>query len=265
MALREITGASPSELETLRDKYYNTPQYLNHGIPFDLAYCLNKIPRQPDHYDGPERFCKQRAAKKNEDDYIGDSTDKAAFAVCCHSHGGHVTKHGHKYKHKLEDPRTARITHGAYADDEHLKMDFDENEQKLYDSIIEDWPDIYNWPPRSEDPARYRILRRIAVNEVRSMREEEYLDGHEVHEEPIFDDQGVQVGSKEVENPLAREYRLLMSEITNQMRELGLTPKEQQKMDSLSAKENKDDAISDIATEALQDEERGYDPERFND
>lgn len=261
MASREITGAGPTELEKLEGQYYNTPKFQKHNIPFELAYCLNPIAKQPDHYDGPQRYCKRRAAKKDPEDYQGEPTGKAAHCVCCPAHGGHVTKQGHEQKHKLDNPLTAAITHGAYTDDEHLKMDFDEHEQELYDDIMENWPEIYDWPPRSEDPARYRILRRVAVNEVRAIREEDYLDNHEVHIKEIPTESGVQ--TEEVENPLSREYRLLMSEVTNQMKELGLTPKERQKMDKLDSEESANDAITEIASNALDSEDTDYDPERF--
>lgn len=264
MAAREITGASPEELQTMEEEYYESPQYLDHEIPFDVAYCLNPIAKQPDHYEGPQRTCKRRAAKKDEEDYEGTGTDKAAFAVCCHSHGGDLEKIGHENKDNLES-KTAAITHGAHAADENLKMDFNEHEQNLYDEIMEDWPEIYDWPPRSEDPARYRILRRVAVNEVRALREEDYLDGDEVVEVEDRDEQGVVMGTHDEENPLAREYRLLMSEVTNQMRELGLTPKERQKMDTLESEESVNDAVTDIASTAIEDSDEDYDPDRFKE
>ena len=264
MASTEVTGATPSELEEMEAEYFETPLYQEHSIPFEVAYCLNPIARQPEGYDGPQRFCKTRAKKRDPNDYDGDDTDKVAYALCCRMHGGDVEKHGHEGKHTLEDPATAGLKHGAYAEDEHLIMDFTDDEQNLYDSIMEDWPEIYDWPPRSEDPARYRILRRVAVNEVRAQREEDYLDNHEVHDEPIFDDQGVQVGSKDAENPLAREYRLLMSEVTDQMKELGLTPKERQKMDTLESQKGANEAITEIASDAL-DGDAEYDPDQFSD
>jgi len=71
MASQEITGAGPEELEQIEGEYYNSPMYLDHGIPFEVAYCLNKIARQPDHYDGPQRYCKRRVKKKDEDEYEG--------------------------------------------------------------------------------------------------------------------------------------------------------------------------------------------------
>lgn len=265
MAAGELTGATPDEVDAMEEEYHESPQYRNHDIPFETAYCLNPIARQPEEYDGPQRFCKRRVAKKDDEDYEGSDTDKAAFAVNCHSHGGDVEKAGHQSKHHLDDPGTAAITHGAYADDEHLIMDFDDFEQDLYDEIMEDWPEIYNWPDRSEDPARYRILRRVAVNEVRALREEDYLDNHEVHAEPVFDETGVEIGHKDAENPISREYRLLMSEVTNQMKELGLTPKERQKMDTLETEASANEAITEIAADAIGDSDEEYDPDRFDD
>lgn len=261
MAQRELTGGTEEKIREMEGRFYNTPLYEKHDIPFDVAYCLAKIGKQPDEYDGPQRFCKNRAMKKDEDQYEGGKFTEGAYAVCCSYHGGNVEKHGQEQKDNLE-PKTAPIKHGANAKDEHLKMDFDDDEQELYDSIMNDWPEIYNWPPKSEDPARYRMLRRVAVNEVRALREEDYLDGHEVHVKEIPTESGVQ--TEEVENPLAREYRLLMSEVTNQMKELGLTPKERQKMDSLSAQEEKDDALSDVAKDALEGDTE-YDPDQFNE
>lgn len=259
MAYGKVTGASEKGLHEMRREHLESPLYNNHNIEFDTAYCLTPIGKQPEEYDGVQRYCKKRASKKTEekDGYEGPDFDKAAYCGSCNFHG----RNRDEQEEYLES-KTARITHGAYAEDEHLKMDFDEHEQELYDSIMEEWPEIYSWPTEDEDPARYRILRRVAVNEVRSMREEDYIDNHEVHEEPIFDEQGVQVGTKEVENPLSREYRLLMSEITNQMKELGLTPREQQKMDTMSSQADKDDALSDIASEAL-DGDEDYNPDQF--
>lgn len=264
MAAEELTGGTPDEIKSLEGEYYNTPKYQNYNIPFEVAYCLNPIAKQPDDYEGPQRYCKRRAAKKDEDDYEGKETQKVAHAICCPFHGGDVSKAGHQGKHTLENPATAAIKHGGYADDENLKMDFDDHEQDLYDEIMEDWPEIYNWPDRSEDPARYRILRRVAVNEVRALREEDYLDDSEVVEIEDRDEQGIVVGTHDEENPLAREYRLLMSEVTNQMRELGLTPKERQKMDVMESEESANEAVTKIASDALDGDEE-YDPERFEE
>lgn len=261
MAQGEVTGATPREVEVMREDYQSTTLSEKYDIPFEVAYCLAEIGKQPEEYDGPQRYCQNRAAKRDE--WNGHAHVEKAYGACCNFHGGASADHG--VSDNLENPKTVAIRHGAYAKDEHLQMDFNEAEQELYDSIMNDWPEIYKWPSESEDPARYRILRRVAVNEVRSIREEEYLDGQEVIMEPITNDDGQVVDEREVENPLAREYRLLMSEVTNQMKELGLTPKERQKMDTLSAQEDKDDALSDIANDAIHGDDQEYDPDQFNE
>jgi hypothetical protein len=264
MAFGEVTGGDKSDIETLEGKHYNSRFYEKHGIAFEVAYCLAEIAKQPEDYEGPTRYCKNRVAKRDEDKYEGDDFDKEAFAACCRFHGGDLVSNGENFRHNLENPCTAAIKHGAHAEDEHLKMDFDEHEQKLYDEIMEEWPEIYDWPKRAEDPARYRILRRVAVNEVRAIREEDYLDGMEVVEIEDRDEQGVVMGTHDEENPLSREYRLLMSEVTDQMKELGLTPKERQKMDTLESQADKDDALTDIASDALGGDEE-YDPNQFDE
>jgi hypothetical protein len=258
MAAGELTGADEQELRSLRGKYYNTPLFLEDDVPFQVAYCLTEIGKQPDEYDGPQRYCKRRVAKK--DDFDCGPREPGAYAVSCPSHGGDIGKN----PDNLENPATAAIKHGLQADDEHLEMDFNEAEQALFDSIMDGWPEIYDWPPQEEDPARYRILRRVAVNEVRSIRTEDYLDDRgEFIVQEIPTEFGVQ--KEEKENPLAREYRLLMSEVTDQMRELGLTPKERQKMDTMESAADKDDAISEIASDALHGEDQEYNPEDFED
>ena len=259
MATGELTGATQSELRDMEREHLDSPLYKNHSIPFETAYCLNPIGKQPDDYDGPQRYCQRRAAKKDEDNYKGGEYTVDAYAACCPFHGGSLEKR----VRNLEHPGTAPIKHGADAQDKHLIMDFTDDEQELYHSIMEDWPEIYDWPARSEDPARYRILRRVAVNEVRALREEEYLDGNEVVEVEDRDEQGVVMGTHDEENPLAREYRLLMNEVTNQMKELGLTPKERQKMDTLESQADKDDALTEVASDALDGDEE-YDPDQFD-
>ena len=260
MAFGEVTGADEEELAELESEYYDTPLYNDEDIPFEVAYCLKAIGKQPDEYDGPQRYCKKRVGKC--EGFEPRDTEEESFAAYCRFHGGDKAAQGQD-KEVLANPLTAAITHGAYADNENLIMDFNDDEQELYDSIMEDWPEIYDWPDRSEDPARYRILRRVAVNEVRAIREEDYLDNMEVVEIEDRDEQGVVMGTHDEENPLAREYRLLMNEVTNQMKELGLTPKERQKMDTMESQANKDDALTSVASDALGDDEE-YDPEQFD-
>jgi hypothetical protein len=262
MASDELCGRTPEQLEGFREEYYESDFYKEYHVAFEKRYCLAEIRQQPDWYDGEQRYCCLTPTKV--DDYDGHKYDPAAYGHACRFHSGGMNgKRGKGGENGFDEKAGIRsITHGTYATDEHLKMDFDEEEQELYDSILQDWPEIYDWPAESEDPARYRILRRVAVNEVRGLRQEDYLDDHEVHVKEIPTENGVQ--EEEVENPLAREYRLLMSEVTNQLRELGLTPKEQQKMDTLESQAEKDDTISNIGQDALDRDDGDYDADQFS-
>lgn len=262
MAAGELTGATPDEVKSLQGEYYNTPLYEDHGIPFEVAYCLTAIGKQPDEYDGPQRFCQRRASKR--DDYDGHPHDEAAYAPSCPFHGG--TNDAENHNDNLIHPALAAIKHGVYAKDEHLMMDFDDDEQTLYDSIVEDWPKIYDWPSEDEDPARYRLLRIAARNIVREERASDYIDDEgEVYWRAEHDEAGVEIDRNPEENPLSREYRLLWSEITNQLAELGLTPKAQQQMDKVESETNANDAIAEIAGDAIADSDQEYDPAQFEE
>lgn len=271
MAKRELTGVHPDEVSTLQGQYYNTPLFEKTRVPFEVAYCLRKIAYQPEEYDGPQRICKSRASLLTEEEWNEryddefpthhnhDNWDRRMYAPQCKKHGRNV---GTGNPENL-CADTAAITHGIYAEDEHLQMDFDDAEQTLYDAIMEQWPEIYDWPAEGEDPARYEMLDMVATNVVRRRRAEDYLDEEgEVHFAAIYED-GIEVGQEPEENPVAGEYRLLIREITQLLKELGLTPKEQA---SLGAEKQSADAlstISDVAADALGGD-HDYDPNRFD-
>lgn len=263
MAQAEVTGATAHELAEMRFEHKSTPLYEDHGIEFETAYCLTRIGKQPEDYDGPTRYCQNRVKKK--DDYEGHRFDEGAYAPSCRFHGGEQGQHENARTDQLPHPALARIKHGMRAEDEHLRMDFSEHEQAVYDGIVEQWPEIYDWPDESEDPARYLILRKVATNVVRTTRTEDYLDDRgEFILRDIFDGEGVKVGEEEDENPLAAEYRLLVREIVDLLGELGLTPKERQKMDTLEAEERQSDVVADIAQDAL-NEDKDFDPAEFEE
>lgn len=269
MALGEITGGTVEDLAEMESVFDEQPLSVKHDIPFETAYCLRRISKQPEDYDGPARFCKNRACKLTEeewasrydDDYSG--WDERAYCGTCNFHG-------RKIDGPVEnlEPLTAAITHGLEARDEHLRMDFTDAEQILYDGIVEQWPEIYGWPGEDEDPARYLILRKVATNVVRSVRCEDYIDDEgEVRISDKYNDEGIVVepdGLHE-ENPIAGEYRLLIREIKDMLKELGLTPKERSRMGSQEKSASAVETISEVAAEALGGDDEEYDPERFND
>lgn len=261
MALQEVSGGTEDEISQMRSEHYQSSFYEKHGLEFETAYCLSPIGCQPDDYDGPQRYCRQRASKYDgqKDEFTPD-----AYAPGCRVHGGTGVVTDPEGDHLPDNAELIPIKHGLEATDENLQMDFTDAEQKLYDGIMDGWPAAYDWPDREDDPARYQMLEVIATNLVRRQRAEDYLDEDgEVHLDPVFDDQGVEVGHREVENPIASEYRLLLKEILDHMKELGLTPKERQRMDTMEAEEDQRDAVSEIAQEALGGGKE-YDPSEFD-
>lgn len=267
MAAGELTGKTRPQLDTMAEEHESSPLYENHGIPFETAYCLQRIGKQPEEYNGPQRYCVNRASKYTEEEWAErfegayQDYDTRCYCANCNFHG----RMNGQTVENLE-PYTANMRHGIYAEDEHLQMDFSEPEQVLYDGIVEAWPEIYDWPDRDEDPARYLMLEKVATNFVRTERAEDYLDDQgEVYEMPIFDDQGVEVGSEDTENPLAGEYRLLVREVTQMLKELGLTPKERARMGTQEQAANALDDITSLASEALNSEDKEYDPNEFED
>lgn len=259
MALGEVTGGTQAEIEDIRQEYLQTPLHTDHGVSFDAAFCLRRIGKQPDDYTGPERFCQRRVGKKEgrKDEYTDD-----AYNRYCRYHGGDINPEDGNENLK---PYTAAITHGAYTADEHLRMDFNDTEQALYDSIMDVWPDVYDWPAEADDPARYLILRKAATNVVRTNRIEDYLDDEgEVHFREIFDEDGIAVGEEPEENALSREYRLLVDEIVSLLKELGLTPRERAKMDKVEAEAGAAETVADLAGNALDSNGGEYDPDQFN-
>lgn len=260
MAQSEVTGATVEELQDLRVDHLNSRTGYEYDVPFEVAFCLTRIGKQPDEYDGPPRYCSKRAAKR--DDYDGHRFDEAAYAPSCRFHGG--TNDGDASR-LPDDAVLAPIKHGVYATDGHLMMDFTDDEQTLYDSIVEDWPEIYGWPDESADPARYRLLRIVARNLVREERAADYLDEQgEVYWRAEHDEQGVVLDENPEENALSREYRLLWSQIEDSLAELGLTPKAQQQMDTMEAEEREADAIEQVARDAL-NKDNDYDPASFEE
>lgn len=255
----ELTGYTPAQLAEAKEDFDEEAR----GLSFEVYYCLAKIPNQPSDYDGPTRYCMEAARRKRG--FQTDDPHPSWVENACKHHGGAKgMKDGDASR--LPDGEIAGIKHGLYAEDEHLRMDFNDAEQQLYDSIMEEWPDIYDWPTEDEDPARYLILRKVATNVVRSNRAEDYLDDEgEVHFRDAIAEDGTVVEEDKIpeENTLSREYRLLLNQMMDMMRELGITPKARQQMDTMEAEQSKDEAVADIASDALDSDDGDYDPDEF--
>ena len=253
MAQGEVTGSDVQEIAELKHEYEQSPKFEQEGIPFEESYCLTRIGKQPDEYEGPTRYCSNRVAR----------LDDGSHAHSCRFHGGNNNASGNNDNLA---PGLAAIKHGMYASDDHLKEVFDEDDQRLYDFIMS-WADAYGWPSKEEDPARYDLLEQIAVTRVRVARSEEYILGEgELKREEIYDENG---NLREVDNPhaLSEDIRLKRKLIVDIMKELGLTPKEQSRMGAEESQANAADQIAEVAAEAVlgdpgdDDDGPGFDPD----
>lgn len=267
MAQEEVTGATERGLKAMRRDFLETPVQ-EAGVNFETAYCLTAIGKQPDDYDGPQRYCRRRACRYDEGEFRSEygeapagEHDARAYHPSCPFHG----RSNDADTTGLEDVRqTANLKHGMYASDERLREDFDEADENLYEEILE-WAEVYNFPTREEDPARWKLLEKLAINEVRSIRGYLYLyEEGEVQLKDVYDDQGVVVGREPDENALSKEYRLLQTTLIDIMRELGITPKERSNMQTQETEANAAERFADVAEQALS-VDKDYDPDDFEE
>lgn len=248
MAKQEITGATKSELADLRESYSGE-------APFEEAYCLAKIPRQPDDYSGPPRYCQKRDVSKVGSNHL------------CKFHGGDRTDDFEDVLENLD--KLAPMKHGMEATREHLIEDFDDKDTALYDWIIDSYPEAYDIDIK-DDPAAVYDLHRLAAEIVRAERGRGYLlrEG-EVKEDPVRTEEGQvvidengDVVTEKSEHYLAQMMYRQDNKITKLEKELGISRKEQLKQDkSDDAVEAITKGFSELGAAFLQREDTDYDPE----
>ena len=248
MANRKLTGWTKEE--KLRQKSEHPS---SHEYSFENYRCLAEIINQPDNYDGPVRFCKKYTLKKDD----GGRYNR------CRKHNGA----GHKDDSlegldQAEEGNTKAMTHGMYAEDENLRDNWDEADEKLYEKVM-GWAEDYGF---EEGSPEYQQLESLAMSKVRAMRGEVYLNenGEVVTRESFNPETGEKETWEEV-HPLSDNVRLKKQTIIKMMKELGLTPKARSTMDESEAKASEASAMAEIASEALDGEENEYDPSQFED
>lgn len=221
--------------------------------PFDRRFCLAKIPRHPDWYDGPERYC------------MNPRTHEVGSATRCKFHGGLSPEISEEDRH---DPRTAAITHGMHAELDNLIRDFDEKDQALYDWVTTEWPEAYDIDLES-DPQAALDFHRLAAEVVRAERGRGVLQEEgEVHEKPVrndegrvvVDDQGDVVTDKS-EHYLAKMMHRQDDKITKLERELGITRKERLKQDTADSAVESIKSLAEVGSGLIARSEQEYDPD----
>jgi hypothetical protein len=244
MATGKVSGKTEEELRGLRADHASRPR----GDLYDFEdwYCLAKIPRQPEDYDGPPRYCV--------------STRLDPDSKRCKYHGG--AGHGNP---QYLDP-LANMKHGMNAARENLLKDMkkpgNEWQVELYDHIVEDWPEAYDIDV-SEDPLAEYEFHALATEIVRNERTAGYIirEG-ENGQKRIFGPNG-EVEFEDVPHYLAdmlqRNRKLVMRMEDN----LGISRKRRM------ADENAQDAteafksFAEVGASLINDGETEYDPDRF--
>ena len=126
MATTEVSGKTIEQLRHLRAEITEKPRAKSSDL--EHCSCVAKIPRQPEDYEGPDRYC--------------FSTNLVGSSKRCKFHGGA----GHGNPENL-DP-LANMKHGMNAARENLlsdmRKDGNEWQVELYDPIVEDWPAAYD-------------------------------------------------------------------------------------------------------------------------
>jgi hypothetical protein len=170
MATFKVTGKTKEELRELRSEFYSSKKALHYEM--DDWYCLAKIPRQPEDYDGPPRYCVSTAL-----------TDLGR----CKFHGGKTELH----PENLE--RYANLKHSMNALRSTIINTMDEGEKVLYDAITKTWPEVYDIDP-DEDPNAAYNFHVLAIEIIRNERAAGWILDHG------------EDGTKRVFSPTGEEY-----------------------------------------------------------
>lgn len=254
MASQKVTGWTNEQLMEEQAHFEG-----RHGYDFTDWFCLKQIPRQPDDYDGPDRYCKNPTSPKD---------DEEGRHPGCHWHKGVAgteaaeTAADHLEDDQFEEGNTAATTHGMYTEDENLKDDFSEADEELFDLIM-GWAEDYGF---GEGSPAYMELESLALSKVREMRAEKYLNENgELVEREQYNPEAERVETWEEVHPLSDHLRLKKKTILSIMKELGLTPKSEAQMGEAEANASASEAIGEVAAEALDSDENEYDPGEFSD
>lgn len=251
MAKQEITGLTPEGQEELREEFLSKPA--SDWYDFEERYCLYSIFYQPEEYDGPDRRCSNTAHKDRYGNY------RCRF-------------HENLSPGNMDNMTPGNPTHFMTATDEYLMEHLTEEEEQLYDSIL-NWAEIYG-VDADEDPAAYDSLKLLAKQRVREVKASKYLfDEGEIVDKLIRDEEGNVVIDQETGEPkteddtnvISEEYRRLINLIEDLKRNLLMTRKEQAKADDRSVVADSADKASAAMSELVKDEEdKKFDVSEFD-
>lgn len=251
MATFEVSGYTEEEVEERKRKYLSVREKrgdADYKPTFEEAFCLAKIPKQPDDYDGPQRYC------------MSDNTMRNGR---CKHHGGAVSGNGNENLDKL-----ARMEHGMYATRDHLVEDFDDKDQALYDWIVDNYAEAYDLDLENDPQAAYD-MHRYAAEAVRAERGRGHLvQEGEIHEEEkiseegnIVRDEDGNIVTEKSEHYLAKMLHRQDNKLTNLARELGITRKERKKQETTTDAVDAIQSFSEVGKTLLGRSDKEFNPE----
>lgn len=249
MASDELTGATSDGLEDLRSDYEGTPNH-EKGIAFKDAYCLSRIGKQPDDYDGPQRYCTNRAkALEGEGNY----------APFCRFHGGR----GHAEGTEEHLDPLANMTHGYYAMEESMLEDLTDEEEEAFEHIIEKGAE--QGITREDDFFAYESLVSLSLNIVTDARIRQVLNEEGVTRVVNeFGPDGQLVDQQDEEHHLlgiSQKQRRLIMKLKD---ELALTRKHKDEMEAMEGN-GAVDALLEGMGNAVDSDEQDYNPDDWED
>jgi len=243
MAFGEVTGATVQELAELQSEYERSPHHEKTGEPFESTFCLTRIGKQPEDYDGPTRWCRNRASVV--DGERGHS---------CRFHGGMRNPDMDNL-----DPQ-ANLKHSMYALPETIYATLTEEERELYEWVFT-WPEVYEID-LSADPAAEHDFETLALEIVRQARSSDYiLANTEVRQEGVYTAQGELLETKEVPNSLIDAHQRQIRLINTIKDALGITRKAQAANDTQESANDLMDSLSTVLSGFTSGGE--YDPDQF--
>jgi len=250
MAAGELTGATPTELANMREEFRGTPVHEG-GVPFETAYCLSTIGKQPDEYDGPTRYCRNRAKKYEDND------GNEQYAPCCRFHGGRSNSDA--TNENLD--KLANLSHGYYAMQEHLLEDLGDEERQAYDKIMDKGAEKGITP--EDDFFAWESLQALALNIVTDRRLRMLLNREGVTTVANeFGPDGALLDQRDEEHHLldiSLKQRRMIQSLKD---DLALTRKHQDEMDAIEEGATIS-FLGEGMAEAIKDEEKEYDPDEW--
>jgi hypothetical protein len=164
--------------------------------------------------------------------------------------------------------KLANMKHGLFADDDHLREDFDDKDEAIYDWIVKQYKEAYDIKPR-ENPAAAYDLHRLATEIVRAERGRGYLirEG-EVYEREVTDENGRvvvddngQVVTEKSEHYLAQMMHRQDKKISDIQKELAVTRREQKRQESTEDAVDALKNFAELGSKFLDRDNTEYDPD----